>query len=89
MAAEELISLMDAIGRGLKRARTVRSEYLSDVDDVHRWLQQAEVMVQDRGSEPQTVKEHIQVRRDFSYSFKSLGGKKHTPKKYFSRLILK
>lgn len=63
LIAEELTSLMDANGRGLKRARTVRTEYLQDVDDVQRWLSQAEVMVQDRSSEPKTIKEHIQVRQ--------------------------
>lgn len=52
---------MDSNSRGLKRAKTVRTEYLKDVDDVQRWLQEAEVKVQDRSSEPKTIKDHIQV----------------------------
>lgn len=62
LVSEELTSLMDTNSRGLKRAKTVRAEYLKDVDDVQRWLQQAEVKVQDRGSEPKEIKEHIQVQ---------------------------
>lgn len=52
---------MDLKSKGLKRAKTIRSEYIKDVDDVQRWIQEAEVKVQDRGSEPKKIKEHIQV----------------------------
>lgn len=62
LVSEELTSLMDSNSRGIKRAKTVRTEYLKDVDDIQRWLQEAEVKVQDRSSEPQKIKEHIQVR---------------------------
>lgn len=62
LVSEELTSLMDSNSRGLKRAKTIRTEYVKYVDDVQRWLQEAEVKVQDRGSEPKKVKEHIQVR---------------------------
>lgn len=61
---------MDSNSRGLKRAKTVRTEYLKDVDDVQRWLQEAEVKVQDRSSEPQTIKEHIQVcTKEYNYYY--------------------
>lgn len=52
---------MDLNNKGVKRAKTVRTEYLQDIDKVQRWLQEAEVKVQDRSSEPKKIKEHIQV----------------------------
>lgn len=61
LVSEELNSTMDLNNKGVKRAKTVRTEYLQDIDKVQRWLQEAEVKVQDRSSEPKKIKEHIQV----------------------------
>lgn len=48
---------MDEKDREFKRAKTVRTEYLNGVDDIQKWLQQAEIKIQDRTLEPLKLKE--------------------------------
>lgn len=61
LISEGLRSVMDEKGRELKRARTVRTEYASDVEEIQRWLRDAELKVQDRSVQPQKLKDYIQV----------------------------
>ncbi|XP_036345182.1 uncharacterized protein LOC118754415 [Rhagoletis pomonella] len=48
---------METKQKEFKRAKTVRTEYLSGVDEIQRWLRQAEVQVQDRTLAPAQMKE--------------------------------
>lgn len=57
LAAEHMQATMTDKGREFKRAKTVRSEYLTNVDCIQNWLQQAELRIQDRTLEPQQLKE--------------------------------
>lgn len=52
---------MEEKGRELKRARTVRTEYTTDVEEIQRWLREAELKVQDQSVQPHKLKEYIQV----------------------------
>nr|CAD7395228.1 unnamed protein product [Timema cristinae] len=56
---ETVSGAMEEKSRDLKRARTVRSEYNVDVDEVQDWLQRAEAQVQDRSVDPHQQKEHL------------------------------
>lgn len=62
LLAENVSSAMEEKDREFKRARTVRSEYLKDVEEVQLWIQEAEKKVQDQTAEPQVLKEFLQVR---------------------------
>ena len=53
---------MEEKDRDFKRARTVRSDYLKDVEEVQIWIQGAEKKVQDQTAEPQVLKENLQVK---------------------------
>ncbi|CAG2068377.1 unnamed protein product, partial [Timema podura] len=56
---ETVSGAMEEKSRDLKRARTVRSEYTADVDEVQDWLQRAEAQVQDRSLDPHKQKEYL------------------------------
>ncbi|XP_039285327.1 nesprin-1-like [Nilaparvata lugens] len=60
LLSENVVGLMEEKGREQKRAKTVRSDYTVDVDELQNWLQQAELKVQDRSVEPQKLKDYIQ-----------------------------
>ncbi|XP_075225316.1 muscle-specific protein 300 kDa isoform X2 [Lycorma delicatula] len=60
LLSESVVGSMEVKGREQKRAKTVRTDYNSDVDELQHWLQQAELKVQDRSVEPQQLKEYIQ-----------------------------
>lgn len=55
------MTVMDEKVREQKRARTVRTEYNRGKDVLQSWLQQAELKVQDKTSQPQVIKETLQV----------------------------
>lgn len=57
---EAIASAMDDKEREFKKARTVRSDYLTDVESVQAWIKEAELKVQDRSIEPQLLNEHLQ-----------------------------
>lgn len=59
LAAEHMQATMTDKEREFKRAKTVRSEYLSNVDYIQNWLQQAELRIQDRTLEPQQLKDAL------------------------------
>ncbi|XP_012253400.2 muscle-specific protein 300 kDa isoform X14 [Athalia rosae] len=60
LAAESAASAMEEKQREQKRARTTRSDYIADVDEVQTWIRAAELKVQDRSMEPFKLKEHLQ-----------------------------
>lgn len=64
LISEGVRSVMDEKGRELKRARTVRTEYAADVEEIQRWLRDAELKVQDRSVQPQKLKDYIQVGKN-------------------------
>ncbi|XP_029680499.1 nesprin-1 isoform X2 [Formica exsecta] len=59
LCAEATAQAMEEKQRDQKRARTTRSDYLADVDEVQAWIQQAELKVQNRSIEPAVLREHL------------------------------
>jgi nesprin-1 len=59
LCAEATAQAMEEKQREQKRARTTRSDYLTDVDEVQAWIRQAELKVQDRSVEPAILREHL------------------------------
>ncbi|KAL0110413.1 hypothetical protein PUN28_013801 [Cardiocondyla obscurior] len=59
LCAEATAQTMEEKQREQKRARTVRSDYLADVDEVQAWIRQAELKVQDRSVEPAILRENL------------------------------
>lgn len=59
LSAENMKGAMADKEREYKRAKTVRSEYLTGVDYIQVWLQQAELRIQDRTLEPVRFKEVV------------------------------
>lgn len=60
LLSETISNAMDEKDREFKRARTIRSDYLTDVDEVQSWIQSAETKIQDRSIEPQHLQNHLQ-----------------------------
>lgn len=48
LLSERVQGNMESKQKEFKRAKTVRTDYLAGVDDIQRWLMQAEMEVQDR-----------------------------------------
>nr|XP_033322974.1 nesprin-1 [Megalopta genalis] len=64
LCAEATAQAMEEKQREQKRARTVRSDYLTDLDEVQAWIRQAELKVQDRSIEPGPLKEQLKQVQD-------------------------
>ncbi|XP_070139488.1 muscle-specific protein 300 kDa isoform X14 [Drosophila kikkawai] len=60
LLAERVQVTMETKEKDFKRAKTVRTEYVAGVDEVQRWLLQAEVQVQERSLTPTQMKELLQ-----------------------------
>lgn len=60
LLAERVQVAMETKEKDFKRAKTVRTEYIAGVDEIQRWLLQAEVQVQERTLEPTQMKEVLQ-----------------------------
>lgn len=60
LLAETISNAMEEKDREFKRAKTVRTDYLTDVEHVQKWIQEAETKIQDRSIEPQQLREHLQ-----------------------------
>ena len=60
LLAERVQVTMETKEKDFKRAKTVRTEYVDGVDEVQRWLLQAEVQVQERSLTPTQMKELLQ-----------------------------
>lgn len=73
LAAENMKGVMADKDREFKRAKTVRSEYLSGVDFIQIWLQQAELRIQDRTLEPVLLKQLINnVQKELSTIYEKM-----------------
>ncbi|XP_012271233.1 nesprin-1 isoform X8 [Orussus abietinus] len=59
LAAEAAVQAMEEKQRERKRARTTRSDYLADVEDLQTWVAQAELKVQDRTVDPAKLRDHL------------------------------
>lgn len=64
LCAEATAQAMEEKQREQKRARTVRSDYLTDLDEVQAWIRQAELKVQDRSVEPGPLREQLRQVQD-------------------------
>lgn len=64
LCADATAQSMEEKQREQKRARTVRSDYLTDLDEVQAWIRQAELKVQDRSIEPAPLKEQLKQVQD-------------------------
>ncbi|VEN54046.1 unnamed protein product, partial [Callosobruchus maculatus] len=60
LLTETIANAMEEKAREFKKARTVRTDYLNEVEDVQNWIKEAEIKVQDRSVEPQVLHEHLQ-----------------------------
>lgn len=58
--AEEILNNMEEKTKEFKKARTVRSDYITEVKDVQNWIRDAELKIQDRSVEPHLLNEHLQ-----------------------------
>lgn len=59
LLSERLQGAMEEKDREFKRAKTVRTDYLSGVDCIQHWLHNAELRIQDRSTEPLQLKETL------------------------------
>lgn len=57
LLSERVQGNMESKQKEFKRAKTVRTDYLAGVDEIQRWLMQAEMEVQDRTLAPAQMKE--------------------------------
>lgn len=60
LLSENISGAMEGKEREFKKARTVRSDYLTGVDAVQIWIQQAELKLQDRTIRPLELKQNLQ-----------------------------
>lgn len=57
LLSERVVGAMEAKQKEFKRAKTVRTDYLTGVDEIQKWLMQAEIQVQERTLAPMAMKE--------------------------------
>lgn len=60
LLAESISSAMEEKDREFKKARTVRTDYVNDVEEIQAWIKDAELKVRDRTTEPQLLNENLQ-----------------------------
>lgn len=73
LAAESMQSAMTDREREYKRARTVRTEYFSNVEYIQTWLTQAELRLQDRTQDSQQLKDMINdIQKELTTVFEKL-----------------
>lgn len=63
LSSEALAAAMEEKEREWKRARTARSEYATDVEDVQAWIKAAELTARDRTSPPEPYRERLVATR--------------------------
>lgn len=86
LLTERLSGAMDDKQREFKRAKTVRSEYLSGVDRVQQFLQQAELRIQDRSVEPLQLKETLnKIQQDLAGVQEQMAGVKQNGQQIIER----
>lgn len=59
LCADASAQVMEEKQREQKRARTVRSDYTADLDEIQAWIRQAELKLQDRSTTPDSFKEEL------------------------------
>ncbi|OXU29764.1 hypothetical protein TSAR_015301, partial [Trichomalopsis sarcophagae] len=59
LQAEDTSQAMEEKQREQKRAKTTRTDYLADVDELQAWTREAELKVQDRSCEPSKMMENL------------------------------
>lgn len=57
---ESVQNAMEDKEREFKKARTIRTDYASDVLDLQSWIKEAELRIQDRSIEPQMLHDNLQ-----------------------------
>lgn len=60
LLTEAIASAMEEKAREFKKAKTVRTDYISEVEEIQLWMKDAELKVRDRTTEPQLLNEHLQ-----------------------------
>ncbi|KAH9639972.1 hypothetical protein HF086_008067 [Spodoptera exigua] len=63
LSSEALAAAMEEKEREWKRARTARSEYATDVEDVQAWVRSAELTARDRTLAPEPYRERLVATR--------------------------
>lgn len=63
LSSEALAAAMEEKEREWKRARTARSEYATDVEDVQAWVRAAELTARDRTLAPEPYRERLVATR--------------------------
>jgi nesprin-1 len=63
LSSEALAAAMEEKEREWKRARTARSEYATDVEDVQTWIKAAEMTARDRTLPPEPYRERLVATR--------------------------
>ncbi|CAG9785832.1 unnamed protein product [Diatraea saccharalis] len=63
LSSEALAAAMEEKEREWKRARTARSEYATDVEDVQAWIRASELTARDRTLPPEPYKERLVATR--------------------------
>lgn len=56
---ESTLQTMEEKQRNQKRAKTIRTDYLSYIDELQEWIRKAELKVQDRSVEPLKLREFL------------------------------
>ncbi|XP_057659189.1 muscle-specific protein 300 kDa isoform X4 [Diorhabda carinulata] len=67
LLAESISNAMEEKDREFKKARTTRTDFNNDVDEIQSWIKDAELQIQDRSIEPQILHDNLQrIQSDFS-----------------------
>ncbi|XP_072386756.1 muscle-specific protein 300 kDa isoform X12 [Diabrotica undecimpunctata] len=67
LLAESISNAMEEKDREFKKAKTIRTDFSNDVDEVQSWIKDAELQIQDRSIEPQVLHQHLQqIQSEFA-----------------------
>lgn len=61
LLTESVIAVMEDKEREFKKARTIRTDYLTDVEELQTWIKESELKIQDRSVTPQQLHERLQL----------------------------
>ncbi|XP_066252950.1 muscle-specific protein 300 kDa isoform X4 [Euwallacea similis] len=60
LLTEGVVTAMEDKEREFKKARTIRTDYLTDVEELQNWIKDSELKIQDRSVTPQQLHERLQ-----------------------------
>lgn len=60
LLTEAIATAMEDKEREFKKARTIRTDYLTDVEELQNWIKESELKIQDRSVTPQQLNEKLQ-----------------------------